>query len=55
VPQILAGCWKLKVAWAENTHGFGHLSKNDFMLSRSPASVWPDEAGGCHDRDRLPV
>ena len=35
--------------------GFGHLSKNDFMLSRSTASVWPDEAGGCHDRDRLPV
>jgi hypothetical protein len=31
------------------------LSKNDFMLSRSTASVWPDEAGGCHDRDRLPV
>jgi len=28
---------------AENTHGFGHLSKNDFMLSRSTASVWPDE------------
>jgi hypothetical protein len=25
--------------------GFGHLSKNDFMLSRSTASVWPDEAG----------
>jgi hypothetical protein len=36
---------------AENTHSFGHLSKNDFMLSRSTASVWPDEAGGCHDRD----
>jgi hypothetical protein len=35
--------------------GFGHLSKNDFMLSRSTASVWPDEAGGCHDRDRLSV
>ena len=35
--------------------GFGHLSKNDFMLSRSTASVWPDEADGCHDRDRLPV
>jgi hypothetical protein len=34
--------------------GFGHLSKNDFMLSRSTASVWPDEAAG-HDRDRLPV
>jgi hypothetical protein len=34
--------------------GIGHLSKNDFMLSRSTASVWPDEAGGCHDRDRLP-
>jgi hypothetical protein len=43
-----AGCTIL--LRAENTHGFGHLSKNDFMLSRSTASVWPDEAGGCHDR-----
>jgi hypothetical protein len=30
--------------------GFGHLSKNDFMLSRSTASVWPDEAGGWVER-----
>jgi hypothetical protein len=29
--------------------------KKDFMFSRSTASVWPDEAGGFHDRDRLPV
>jgi hypothetical protein len=42
-------------ARAENTHGFGQLSKNDFMLSHSTASVWSDEAGGGHDRDRLPV
>jgi hypothetical protein len=48
-----AGCTIL--LRAENTHGFGQLSKNDFMLSHSTASVWPDEAGGCHDRDRLPV
>ena len=38
-----------------SSRGFGHLSKNNFMLSRSTVSVWPDEAGGCHDRDRLPV
>ena len=44
-----AGCTIL--LWAENTHGFGQLSKNDFMLSRSTASVWPDEAVGCHDRE----
>jgi hypothetical protein len=48
-----AGCTIL--LQAEDTHGFGHLSKNDFMLSGSTASVWPDEAGGCHDPDRLPV
>jgi hypothetical protein len=48
-----AGCTIL--LRAEDTHGFGHLWKNEFMLSGSTASVWPDEAGGCHDRDRLPV
>jgi hypothetical protein len=44
-----------QVYYFENTRGFGHLSKNDFMLSGSTASVWPDEAGGCHDRDQLSV
>jgi hypothetical protein len=37
--------------------GAWHMARHgdcDFILSHSIAAVWPDEAGGCRGRDRLP-